>query len=53
MPGPHEQPEETASGVTRWRFLELSAATAPAVGSSTSGGFGPILYVFLTTSPES
>jgi aryl-alcohol dehydrogenase-like predicted oxidoreductase len=36
MPGPHDQPEETASGVTRRQFLELSAATALAVGS---GGF--------------
>lgn len=36
MPGPHDQPEETASGVTRRQFLELSAATAVAIGS---GGF--------------
>jgi len=38
MPGPRETPEETSSGsgVTRRRFLELSAATAMAVGS---GGF--------------
>jgi predicted aldo/keto reductase-like oxidoreductase len=38
MPGPRETPEETSSGsgVTRRRFLELSAVTAMAVGS---GGF--------------
>ena len=36
MPGPHDQPEETSSGVTRRQFLELSAATALAVGT---GGF--------------
>lgn len=33
MPGPHDQPEETASGVTRRQLLELSAATALAIGS--------------------
>src|SRR3954454_5319806 len=36
MPGPHDQPEETASGVTRRQLLEVAAATALAVGS---GGF--------------
>jgi aryl-alcohol dehydrogenase-like predicted oxidoreductase len=39
MPGANEQPEDTAQGVTRRQFLELSAATALAVGSGASGGF--------------
>lgn len=36
MPGPNDQPKETAQGVTRRQLLELAAATALAVGS---GGF--------------
>ncbi len=35
MPGPHEKPEETSSGVTRRQFLELSAVTAMALGTGS------------------